>query len=190
METKTTTPTSGRPRRASSGLFLSVHGRPVAGSFGGSTLTSVPQSAPPHVPTRTFDPSFANQRPAGSAYAVPTPMNAKRAKMDTKLFCIGLSPSVGLFNKKHMPTSTGQITVQGIGGYGWGQHLELKAFPAASAVGNRCLATEKGSFPFANQRYILLRRPNGPDWHIASICGGAVFSRLRTNGGHHRTDTR
>src|SRR6516164_8851187 len=68
---RTSTPTSGRLRLAGSGLYLSVAGRPVAGSFAGTTLARNPHSPTPHAAMRMLPPSDARHRPIGSAKAAP-----------------------------------------------------------------------------------------------------------------------
>src|ERR1700719_1533983 len=62
------TPRSGRLCFAASALFLSVFGRPVAGSFGSLSQTSAPHSAPPQLVMRTWlSLSAVYQVPSGSA---------------------------------------------------------------------------------------------------------------------------
>src|ERR1700722_10035256 len=62
------TPMSARPCLLASVLFLSVFGRPVAGSFGSFSHTKLPQSAPPQLVTRTWlSLSPVYQVPVGSA---------------------------------------------------------------------------------------------------------------------------
>jgi len=73
MPIRTWTPTSGRLRLDGSAFLLSVTGRPVAGSRAGTTLTSVPQSAPPQRAIRVVPPSSARHSPIGSAVAGPMP---------------------------------------------------------------------------------------------------------------------
>src|SRR2546423_889869 len=66
-------PISGRLRLLGSELFLSVQGRPVAGSVGVFIPAGVPQGAAPHFARRTRLPSIACHRPRGSAVAGPMP---------------------------------------------------------------------------------------------------------------------
>src|SRR5580704_636259 len=62
------TPRSGRFCLLASALFLSVFGRPVAGSFGSLSQTSAPHSAPPQLVIRTWlSLSAVYQVPSGSA---------------------------------------------------------------------------------------------------------------------------
>src|SRR5580692_617170 len=62
------TPSSGRFCLLASALFLSVFGRPVAGSFGSLSQTSEPHSAPPQLVMRTWlSLSAVYQVPSGSA---------------------------------------------------------------------------------------------------------------------------
>src|SRR5271154_139551 len=62
------TPMSGRLCLLASALFLSVFGRPVDGSFGSLSPTSVPHSAPPQLVMRTWlSLSAVYQVPSGSA---------------------------------------------------------------------------------------------------------------------------
>src|SRR5580692_10795262 len=62
------TPSSGRLCLLASALFLSVFGRPVAGSFGSLSQTSAPHSAPPQLVMRTWlSLSAVYQVPSGSA---------------------------------------------------------------------------------------------------------------------------
>src|SRR6266851_1011942 len=62
------TPSSGRLCLVASALFLSVFGRPVAGSFGSLSQTSAPHSAPPQLVMRTWlSFSAVYQVPSGSA---------------------------------------------------------------------------------------------------------------------------
>ena len=62
------TPISGRLCLLASALFLSVFGRPVAGSFGSFSHTKVPHSAPPQLVMRTWlSLSPVYQVPVGSA---------------------------------------------------------------------------------------------------------------------------
>src|SRR5580704_9484215 len=60
-------PSSGRVCLLASALFLSVFGRPVAGSFGSLSPTSTPHSASPHLVMRTWlSLSAVYQVPSGS----------------------------------------------------------------------------------------------------------------------------
>src|SRR5215475_10007639 len=62
------TPMSGRLCLLASALFLSVFGRPVAGSFGSLSQTSEPHSAPPQLVILTWlSLSAVYQVPIGSA---------------------------------------------------------------------------------------------------------------------------
>src|SRR5262249_33795927 len=65
-------PMSGRLRRFGSGLFLSVFGRPVAGSLGSFRAVIVPQSSLPQLAMRTVAALFSvSQVPLGSAASEP-----------------------------------------------------------------------------------------------------------------------
>src|SRR5580692_10491129 len=62
------TPISGRLCLVASALFLSVFGRPVAGSFGSLSQIRAPHSAPPQLVMRTWlSLSAVYQVPSGSA---------------------------------------------------------------------------------------------------------------------------
>ena len=68
------TPRSGRLCLLASALFLSVLGRPVAGSFGSFSHTKLPHNAPPQLTIRTWL-SFSpvNQVPSASAAVAVLP---------------------------------------------------------------------------------------------------------------------
>src|SRR5215467_777228 len=67
MEISISTPTRGRLRFAGSALFLSVGGRPVAGSICGFDCTMKPHKFRPHGLILIFAPSLASHRPIGEA---------------------------------------------------------------------------------------------------------------------------
>src|SRR5215467_448092 len=71
MEISISTPTRGRLRLAGSALFLSVGGRPVAGSICGLDCTMKPHKFRPHGLILIFAPSLASHRPIGEANPVP-----------------------------------------------------------------------------------------------------------------------
>src|SRR6266853_6746109 len=90
MEINVCTPTRGRLRFAGSTLFLSVIGRPVAGSFRGLDCAMKPHKLRPHGLILIFAPSLASQVPTGEETPVsPLAMKAIEESATNNSFFMG-----------------------------------------------------------------------------------------------------